>query len=608
MPASARGLGLSTKVLLLALGFMLLGEVLIFVPSIARFRLGWLEERITSAHLATLVIDPSLAATLGEPIEQELLRRAGVLSITLRQQETDEIVLGSIATPDRVIDLRLQTAWSLVPDAIGALIGGGQRRLRVIGEAPDDPETLVDVVVEEGPMWQAMTRYSARLVALSVALSLTVALLLVLTLQTMVVMPIRRISGALARFRERPEDAAADTPGSGRGDEIGFVEDELARLRRDLRQALAEKTRLAALGASMTRIGHDLRNILTTSVLISDRLERSEDPQVRKVAPRLIESLDRAVRLCAETLNYARSQPATPEPAPFLLGELVESVRAAVAERSEPVEWRVEVDPGIEIMADQDQLFRVLLNLVRNAYEAIGKQGGLIELVATTGQAGLTLSIRDTGPGIPESIKGRLFQPFAGSGKSDGNGLGLAIAHELVRAQGGDISLVSTSPLGTIFNLSLPARAVRRGGLARRRRMTMQKTATVFALLALPLAACSYQGPSFAGVPGLQYRTISYYNARAWEENATCPQPRMSSVFVDEVLEETPERLVVRARYRYRDDGQRDDDEGFFGLRGNPFRCEGWGERVFTFAKRTDGTADPIEMTGPQRDRAVGGG
>ena len=175
---------------------------------------------------------------------------------------------------------------------------------------------MVDITLPEAPMWVAMVDYSIRILTLSVVLSLLVAAMLFFGLQRMIVGPLRRITGEIAAFRGRP------------GGRHGGPRARAAR-RRDrrgragagrpcahgLRGALAEKTRLAALGAAMSRIGHDLRNILATAVLISDRLESSADPAVRRVAPRLVETLDRAVRLvrrdaqlCAQRARRSRSR------------------------------------------------------------------------------------------------------------------------------------------------------------------------------------------------------------------------------------------------------------------------------------------------------------
>ena len=228
--------------------------------------------------------------------------------------------------------------------------------------------------MDERPLWLAMIDYSWRILALSVALSLIVATLLFLSLRRMIVMPLARITDALQRFRDHPEDAGADLPPSDRTDEIGVVERELIEMRARIRAALAEQTRLAALGAAVSRINHDIRNILASGVLLSERLDASADPAVRKVAPRLIEAMERAARLCSETLSFARSSPSAPRPRRFNLHGLVDDVLAGGG--APGIDERNEVPVQLELLADPDHLHRVLLNLVRNAREALRQWPG----------------------------------------------------------------------------------------------------------------------------------------------------------------------------------------------------------------------------------------
>ena len=129
------------------------------------------------------------------------------------------------------------------------------------------------------------------------------------------------------------------------------------------------------------------------------------------------------------------------------------------------------------------------------------------------------------------------------------------------------------------------------------------ETATRLALpLALLLGGCAYQGPAVAGYPGLQNKIQWYYDSNALEQNATCTQPRMRSVTSAQILEETPETVVMNIRYYWLDEGQLDFDRG-----GLPFaapflqRCNGFAERRFTFVKMTDGSLGVRSMTGPQR-------
>jgi signal transduction histidine kinase len=226
-----------------------------------------------------------------------------------------------------------------------------------------------------------------------------------------------------------------------------------------LRTALAQKTRLAALGAAVSKINHDLRNLLANAILLSDRLEQSQDPEVRHVAPRLVESMDRAARLCSETLNFARAEVVEPKKTRFPLAPLLDEVGEAVVgpDRS-GIRWRNEARPDILLHADRDQLFRVLMNLGRNATQALTDPGGLISVSAWQAGDHVVIELADTGKGIPAAAQEHLFEAFSGSTRPGGTGLGLPIAREIMRAHGGDIELAQTGAGGTVFRLTLPRR------------------------------------------------------------------------------------------------------------------------------------------------------
>jgi signal transduction histidine kinase len=304
-----------------------------------------------------------------------------------------------------------------------------------------------------------MVAYSWRILTLSIAISLLTALLVFAALQLMIVRPLRRIADSVVAFRSRPDDASVNLPTSARRDEIGLVQTELSRMQRALRLALAQKTRLAALGTAVSKINHDLRNILASAMVVSDRLDQSQDPEVRHVTPRLLEALDRAARLCSATLNFSRAEAADPNKRRFALGPLLDEVGEAVLGPDPgPIRWRNEVGADLRVLADRDQLHRVLMNLGRNAAEAVAKTGGLIAITAWQREGRTVIEMADTGPGIPEGAQTHLFEAFSGSARPGGTGLGLPIAREIMRAHGGDIELAHTGEDGTVFRLILPAR------------------------------------------------------------------------------------------------------------------------------------------------------
>ncbi len=448
---------LSARLLVLTIAFVLLGEVLIYVPSIARFRRDYLDERIAAAHLATLSLQAAGERGLAATLETELLSHAGVLSVTLREPAA-ELMLGKLPAVQKIVDMRAQSALAMIGEAFDTLWQGGQRTIRVIGPSPQRPSVLVDISLREAGLWTAMVSYSWRILTLSVAISLLTALLVYAALQLMIVRPLRRITESVIAFRRRPEDASTALPASDRGDEIGLVQMELRRMQEGLRSALAQKTRLAALGSAVSKINHDLRNLLANAMLLSDRLEQSQDPEVRHVTPRLVESMDRAARLCAETLNFARAEVVAPDKIRFALAPLLDEVGLAVL-GPDPVgvHWRNEVRAEVMVYADRDQLFRVLMNLSRNAVQALADGGGLISVGAWQAGNDLVIELADTGKGIPNAARAHLFEAFSGSARPGGTGLGLPIAREIMRAHGGDVELVQSGAEGTVFRLTLPA-------------------------------------------------------------------------------------------------------------------------------------------------------
>ena len=458
-PPLARSL--SAKVLMLTIAFVMLAEILIYVPSVARFRLNNLEQRIEEAHLAamSLLSIPNFVAS--PEFEQELLAAVSAHGVVLKQPETRILILTDGMPPNVAAsyDLRQRNLLMLIADAFETLFATEDRVIRVIDDAQIRADTEVEIVMDEAPLRAAMLTYSWNILTLSFAIALITAGLLFLVLQGLLVRPIRRITESMTAFRRAPEEPSSSIqPSAGRSDEIGVAQHELAEMQEQLRQSLKQKTRLAELGAAVSKVNHDLRNILATAQLVSDRLTLSDDPDVRRVTPRLIDSIDRAINLCRRTLRYGSADEPAPDLAPFPLGDLVDEVGASVGLPSDgQIVWKNRITNGMEITADRDQMFRVLLNLGRNAVQAIAESGE-IRVQASRTDAGVSIDVQDTGPGLPPTAREHLFEDFAGSTRSGGTGLGLVIARDVMRSHGGDIELVQSDSSGTVFRLFLPER------------------------------------------------------------------------------------------------------------------------------------------------------
>ncbi len=448
---------LSARLLLLTILFVMLSEVLIYAPSIGRFRLVYLEERLAAGRLAILALEATPDYMVAEKLERELLAHAHAYLIAIRRPDGMKLML-SPEPPLPVaasVDLREGTFFSLIGDAFATLARSEDRRIRVVGPAPLDAATEVEVVISETPLKIAMYDYSKRILALSIVISLITAALVYLSLQWLMVRPMRRITHSLTAFRDNPEDVARSAiEPSKRSDEIGVAERELADMQSRLRAALHQKSRLAALGIAVTKISHDLRGILATARLVSDRIADSADPEVRRLTPTLLGAIDKAVDLCSKTLTFITDKPPEPSRSRFSLGELAQEVGQSLTEvvRGEAA-WIVSAPGELMIEADRDQLFRVLANLGRNALQAGAAR---VEIAAEALDRRVKVRVSDTGPGLPPRARERLFQPFAGSARPGGSGLGLAIARELLRAHGGEIRLIGSTGEGTVFELDIP--------------------------------------------------------------------------------------------------------------------------------------------------------
>jgi signal transduction histidine kinase len=309
-----------------------------------------------------------------------------------------------------------------------------------------------------------MWAFGLRILQLSIVISLTTAALVYLSLQWLLVRPMRRITASMTLFREDPEDASRRILPSGRHDEIGRAETEFATLQETVRQALAQRARLAALGTAVTKINHDLRAILATARLVSDGLADSAAPEVRRVAPRLFDAIDRAVALCTRTLDFSREGAPPFAPTTLPLQPLIAEIEAALTGGNEDLAVITDLPPQLTVRADRDQLYRVLLNLAQNAIEAGARH---LRFSAAFAADAVAIDVADDGPGLPPRARENLFRPFFGSARPGGSGLGLAIARELMRAQGGDLVLIETTGGGTTFRLTLPPPAEASAALSR---------------------------------------------------------------------------------------------------------------------------------------------
>ncbi|MDF1736045.1 MAG: HAMP domain-containing sensor histidine kinase [Minwuia sp.] len=449
---------LSARLLILTVVFVMLAEVMIFLPSVARYRVSYLQQRLDEANLAALSLLAAPDQMVSEELKATLLSSVGASGVVLKFSDRRMLLMADDMPPDvdATVDLRDAGAMTLVMDALVSLVHTDPRMLRVIGNARSQSDATVELLMHEDQLQAALRAYGLNILTLSMVISIISASMLFLTLRWLMVRPLRRLAENMVAFRTDPESPDLPALPQDRTDEIGVAAAELAAMEEDLRRALAQKSHLAALGTAISKISHDLRNILSTAQLVSEFLANSDDPIVKKMAPRLLKTLDRAITLCDRSLRSGSADEPAPAPTRFDLAALVEECRGVVEPRDEEGSlWRNDVPQGFSIHADREQMFRVLMNLGRNATQAVGEDG-LVHVTAERGEGNVRIRVCDNGGGLPPQARETLFRPFIGSVRAGGTGLGLAIAHDLVTAHGGEIELERTGSDGTVFRITLP--------------------------------------------------------------------------------------------------------------------------------------------------------
>jgi len=472
---------LSGRLVVLAIAYVLAAQFIIYVPTIALYRYEWLSQRADSALLAALaregiseytdrladqniedvVFLTRLEGDVADTIKDRILDTAGIRFVAVRQNAIRQLVLRGPPSlrVDYSVNLSNDDIFTLIGDAYGTLFSDSNRIINVI-DKPDETGFAVEYAVEEAPLRAAMLQQSRTIWFVAGIISIVTGVLLFATIFRLLVRPMRRITRNMVSFRQAPEDASRVLRQTHHIGELAEAEHALADLQHDVRVSLRQKSRLAALGEAVAKINHDLRNMLASAQLLTDRIAMSEDPAVQNAAPRLVAAIDRAVGLSTNVLKYGKAEETAPERRDIDLHAVLGDVAAGLnLDETSDVTLTNNVPPGLLVNADSDHLFRILMNLIRNSANALAplETSGekRIEVAVRQSASGWEITVSDNGPGIPERIRESIFQAFVSSGPG-GSGLGLAISAELARAHGGKLDLVRTDETGTEFLIFIP--------------------------------------------------------------------------------------------------------------------------------------------------------
>ncbi|RYG20211.1 MAG: HAMP domain-containing histidine kinase [Caulobacteraceae bacterium] len=457
--------GLSARLLLLTVAFTLAVEALIMGPNLAAFHERWLRDRLQAAELASVGVEALPYSAVEDDTAAELMRIGGVQAVALTEQGVRRLLLQAPNLPraPELIDLRRQDSWGRLTDPWRTLFGHPDRSLRVQAKPRYRSGDFIEIVTPAQPLKLELKTFLLNSLIVSLLVSVTAGALLYGGLALLVLRPLRRVTRSMERFAADPE-SEAEAP-SDRHDEIGRVERELSRMQEEVRHSLRSRARLVALGEAVAKINHDLRNMLTSAQMASERLATSADPQVAKALPRLERALSRAANLSRNVLEYGRSEEPAAQKTRVVLTKALTLAAEDAGLEPEGVALVKQLPPRFAVEADADQLYRILVNLMRNARQAIEadpgrppeRRGKGAITVSAFGQDGFcVVRIADDGPGIPPRLAERLFEPFVSSKSSEGTGLGLTISRELAALNGGDLRLVESDGAGATFELRLP--------------------------------------------------------------------------------------------------------------------------------------------------------
>ncbi|MGB0905994.1 MAG: sensor histidine kinase [Maricaulaceae bacterium] len=463
---------LSGKLLLMTIGFVMLAELLLFIPSATVFRQDYIEERAERAgHLALALMGvPDYEGS--EILSQKFMSDTDVIMVSSKHDGMSELILGMPPHDGEfdVVDLRVERRLPGFRYAFGSFFGSDQGYLRVLANPVIDTHDVIEIILPKSSLKEEMRAYFGRVFWLSLLIAIVTGGMIYFALSAMIVRPIKHLADGLAAFREDPEKRRAALLPSSRRDEIGRLEREFYDMKQSVRASFQQRERLASLGMAVAKINHDLRNVLTSAQLVSDRIAMDKDERVAVMGERLVRAVDRGIRLCSDVLSYSKG---TTDPVEIetirialLVGEVAGDTLGQFRRNDKPIEFINKIPSELAVRADPDDVYRIIHNLFRNSGQAIqGRFVGVDDvepparIIVTTSTEGgeVRLSVMDTGPGLPKKALDNLFQAFTGGTSHDSSGLGLTISRDLARDQDGELSLAHTGADGTEFILTLKA-------------------------------------------------------------------------------------------------------------------------------------------------------
>ena len=443
---------LSRRMVLVILGFIAFAQILILIPTLPQFHKSEIQSRMRElafmAELRRLEADNAESHT---PIPEGC-------GIGLLSNNGEKIWLGSAKTIAAVrnIDpiLWKDDFFNQIPLTFSALFSVDEMpvvyrvntsKITSSGvHARLKRDFVVDVILPRDIASNALRLQVLKSVGLILFLSLLIGLPFAYIFHHRVSKPIKTLIKDMTEFAEDPYQPRSG--GIYDTDETIITEAQQALniLQTATRRELVQRDKLASLGEAVTKVNHDMRNVLSSAMLVSDSLEQSDDPKVKKSSKVVNTAIERAVLLCGQMLTFIK----TPESITPKQSEIAKIIE----ECAEEMNVRIDYEGPEQLLVDGAYFFRLIHNLVNNAARA-----GADHITIAIWKAGsfAVMDISDNGPGMDENTKALIFKPFAGSTKGS-SGLGLCISRDIAIAHGGDLRLTRSNENGSEFRLRLP--------------------------------------------------------------------------------------------------------------------------------------------------------
>ena len=490
---------LSGRLLLLTVLFVLLAEILIYIPSIARFRLDYLKMKLDQTWIVSAaLVEQNRSTELQEERERQindfqqmLLNYGGVTSTFIRTPDASILLPNSpplnSESVRKTYDLREPVIYQLIWDAVYVILNPNLEAIRIVGDLPGEisldetgrlittsldrtrqpnsresteNEARFEVTLNSRDLRRSMIEYSLNILGLSIVISVVTASLVLLSIRLLIIWPIDRLVHNIKGFANSPGDRQNIIRLSATSIELREAENALKSMQEKLSDALLRNQRLANIGKTIAQTSHDIRGTIANAQSDFELASIStSEKSVEEYLSNLEISIDQINKLSNDIDEYAKAGELK-----FDDFNLADFISKTVTLHQNPnsyfkINYTQSIPKNITIKADKGKLGRVLDNLINNSKRSIKKreQPGEITISAKRDEESVKIHIGDNGPGLSKRQQDELRMFLKRDGTDNWHSMGMQIVKEFVHKHGGEIELIKSDAENTEFQISLPS-------------------------------------------------------------------------------------------------------------------------------------------------------